>query len=116
MDTETSTTCRHTEAANSASALKEPIASATDMEKGGRFPERDDQIADEQHEKTSCPDVADPTESLGQVSDGTGSENASMPTPFPDGRIFMQGEPPYGYLPTCGPKDVVMPFIPVEPD
>ncbi|HUW48558.1 MAG TPA: hypothetical protein VMW36_07440, partial [Patescibacteria group bacterium] len=80
------------------------------------IPERDDQIIDEQPEKASCPDAVDSTESHGQVSDVPSDENVPIPAPLPDGRIFMRGEPPYGYLPTCGPKDRDMPFVPVEPD
>jgi hypothetical protein len=37
--------------------------------------------------------------------------------PIPDGRIFHRGEPPYGYLPTCYPKqNFSFPIIPLELD
>ena len=35
--------------------------------------------------------------------------------PIPDGRIFYQGELPYGYLPTVNPKgDTSIPLIPID--
>jgi hypothetical protein len=46
--------------------------------------------------------------------------NSDIPTtevPIPDGRIFHRGEPPYGYLPTCYPKqNFSFPIIPLEFD
>jgi hypothetical protein len=37
--------------------------------------------------------------------------------PIPDGRIVHRGEPPYGYLPTCYPKqNFSFPIIPLELD
>jgi hypothetical protein len=36
---------------------------------------------------------------------------------LPDGRIFLRGEPPFGYLPTVNPKEnITIPLIPVELD
>jgi hypothetical protein len=35
--------------------------------------------------------------------------------PIPDGRIFLRGEPPYGYLPTVNPKEnITIPLIPLD--
>ena len=35
--------------------------------------------------------------------------------PIPDGRIFLRGEPPYGYLPTVNPKEnTTIPLIPID--
>lgn len=79
-------------------------------------PERDNQTVHEQPNKASYPDVVNPTETDEQVSGVPSSENSPIPTPVPDGRIFNRGEPPYGYLPTCSPRDGDMPFVPVEPD
>lgn len=46
--------------------------------------------------------------------------NSDIPpteVPIPDGRIFHRGEPPYGYLPTCYPKqNFSFPIIPLELD
>jgi hypothetical protein len=115
--TDTTTTRYHpNEVANPDSAFKESTGNTTNMGTYFSIPERDDQIIDEQPEKASCPDAVNSTESHGQVSDVPSDENVPIPAPLPDGRIFMRGEPPYGYLPTCGPKDKDMPFVPVEPD
>ena len=44
--------------------------------------------------------------------------NESLPpadVPIPDGRIFLRGEPPYGYLPTVNPKEnMTIPLIPLD--
>ena len=44
--------------------------------------------------------------------------NESLPpadVPIPDGRIFLRGEPPYGYLPTVDPKEnTTIPLIPLD--
>jgi len=44
--------------------------------------------------------------------------NESSPpadVPIPDGRIFLRGEPPYGYLPTVNPKEnIIIPLIPLD--
>lgn len=44
--------------------------------------------------------------------------NESAPpadVPIPDGRIFLRGEPPYGYLPTVNPKEnITIPLIPLD--
>jgi hypothetical protein len=46
--------------------------------------------------------------------------NSDIPpteAPIPDGRIFHRGEPPYGYLPTCYPKqNISFPTFPPELD
>jgi hypothetical protein len=102
--------------ANPDSAFKESTGNTTNMGTYLSIPERDDQIIDEQPEKASCPDAVNSTESHGQVSDVPSNGNVPIPAPLPDGRIFTRGEPPYGYLPTCSPKDKDMPFVPVEPD
>jgi hypothetical protein len=35
--------------------------------------------------------------------------------PIPDGRIFLGGEPPYGYLPTVKPKEnITIPLVPID--
>ena len=115
-DTTTATQYPSNEVANPGSASEESTGNTTNIETYFNIPERDDQIIGEQPEKASCPEAVGSTESHGQVSDVPSSENVSIPTPLPDGRIFLRGEPPYGYLPTCSPKDKDMPFVPVEPD
>lgn len=44
--------------------------------------------------------------------------NESAPpadVPIPNGRIFLRGEPPYGYLPTVNPKEnITIPLIPLD--
>ena len=44
--------------------------------------------------------------------------NENLPpadVPIPDGRIFLRGEPPYGYLPTVDPKEnTTIPLIPLD--
>jgi hypothetical protein len=115
-DTTTATQYHANEVANPGSASKESTGDTTNIETYFNISERDDHIIDEQPEKASCPDAVDSTGSRGQVSNVPSDENVPIPTPLPDGRIFTQGEPPYGYLPTCGPKDRDMPFVPVEPD
>jgi hypothetical protein len=114
--TTTATQYQSSEAANPDSAFKKSTENATNTETYFNIPKRDDEIQVEQPENTSCPDAVDSTESLGQVSNVPNNENVPLPTPLPDGRIFARGEPPYGYLPTCSPKDKDMPFVPVEPD
>jgi hypothetical protein len=104
------------EVTNPDSAFKESTGNTTNIETYFSVPERGNQIIDEQPENASCPDAVDSTESHGQVSNVPSSGNVPLPTPLPDGRIFTRGEPPYGYLPTCSPKDKDMPFVPVEPD
>jgi hypothetical protein len=115
-DTTTATRYHPDEVANPDSTFKESTGNTTSTETYFNIPELDDQIIDEQPEKASCLDAVDSTESHGQVSDVPSNENVPIPTPLPDGRIFTRGEPPYGYLPTCSPKDRDMPFVPVEPD
>lgn len=40
-----------------------------------------------------------------------------LPYPLPDGRIFLNSEPPYAYIPTCtSEKSPKIPLMPVEPD
>jgi hypothetical protein len=101
--------------ANTDSSFEESTGNKTNMETCFNVSERGNQIIDEQPENESCPDAVDSTESHGQVSN-VPNENVPLPTPLPDGRIFIRGEPPYGYLPTCSPKDKDTPFVPVEPD
>jgi hypothetical protein len=116
-DTTTATQHNPNEVANPDSVFKESTGNTISTETYFNVPERDDQIIDEQLGKaSSCPDAVDSTESRGQVSDVPSNGNVPIPTPLPNGRIFMRGEPPYGYLPTCNPKDKDMPFVPVEPD
>jgi hypothetical protein len=44
------------------------------------------------------------------------SGNGATEGLFPDGRIFLEGGPPYGYVPTCTPKGPAgIPTIPIEP-
>jgi hypothetical protein len=116
MDTTPATRYRPSEVANPNSALEESTGNTTNVETNFNVPERDGQIIDEEPEKAPYPDAVDSAESRGQVSDVPSNENVPIPTPLPDGRIFMRGEPPYGYLPTCSPKDKDMPFVPAEPD
>ena len=104
------------EVANAGSASKESTGNTTNIETCFNIPQSDDRIICEQPEKASCPDAVSSTGSCGQVSNAPSNENVPIPIPLPDGRIFTRGEPPYGYLPTCGPKDRDLPFVPVEPD
>jgi hypothetical protein len=115
-DTTTATKHRPDKVANPGSASKESTENTTNIESHFNIPERGDQTIGEQPENTSCPDAVGSNESHGQVSDVPSKENEPIPTPIPDGRIFTRGEPPYGYLPTCSPKDKPMPFVPLEPD
>jgi hypothetical protein len=50
-------------------------------------------------------------------ADGTSQDgNGATEGLFPDGRIFLEGGPPYGYIPTCTPKGPAgIPTIPIEP-
>jgi hypothetical protein len=116
MGTTTATQIHSSEVANPGSAFEESKGGTANIETYFNVSEGEDQITCEQPENASCPDVFGSTGSCGQVSDAPDNENVSIPTPFPDGRIFTRGEPPYGYLPTCGPKDSVPPFVPIEPD
>jgi len=53
-----------------------------------------------------------PTNAEGTSQDG----NSATEGLFPDGRIFLDGGPPYGYIPTCTPKGPAgIPTIPIEP-
>lgn len=53
-----------------------------------------------------------PTSVEGTSRDGDGATDGL----FPDGRIFLEGGPPYGYIPTCTPKGPAgIPTIPIEP-
>jgi hypothetical protein len=115
-DTSTANRYQSSEVANPDSGFEKSTENKTNIEAHFNIPERDDEIQVEQPENTSCPDAVDSTQSLGQVSNVPNNENVPLPTPLPDGRIFARGEPPYGYLPTCSPKDKDMPFVPVEPD
>lgn len=48
----------------------------------------------------------------GTSQDGNGATEGL----FPDGRIFLEGGPPYGYIPTCTPKGPAgIPTIPIKP-
>jgi hypothetical protein len=104
------------EVANSGSAFKETNGNSTNT--GACFNEDgpDNQTGDNQPDTASCLSAVNSSETKGQVSDVPNSENNPLPTPLPDGRIFARGDLPYGYLPTCSPKDKGMPFVPIEPD
>jgi hypothetical protein len=53
-----------------------------------------------------------PSNVEGTSQDGSGATEGL----FPDGRIFLDGGPPYGYIPTCTPKGPAgIPTIPIEP-
>jgi hypothetical protein len=53
-----------------------------------------------------------PTNAEGTSQDG----NSATEGLFPDGRIFLDGGPPYGYIPTCTPKGPAgIPTIPIDP-
>lgn len=50
------------------------------------------------------------------AKDTSQDENGATEGLFPDGRIFLDGGPPYGYIPTCTPKGPAgIPTIPIEP-
>ena len=52
-----------------------------------------------------------------KVENALNSDIPPTEAPIPDGRIFYRGEPPYGYLPTCYPKqNISFPIIPLELD
>jgi hypothetical protein len=52
-----------------------------------------------------------------KVESALNSDIPPTEVPIPDGRIFHRGEPPYGYLPTCYPKqNISFPIIPLELD
>jgi hypothetical protein len=52
-----------------------------------------------------------------KVENALNSDIPPTEVPIPDGRIFHRGEPPYGYLPTCYPKqNFSFPIIPLELD
>lgn len=44
------------------------------------------------------------------------SQDDGTSTPSPDGRIFLDGEPPYPYIPTYTPKGLRTPPIPLGPE
>jgi hypothetical protein len=53
-----------------------------------------------------------PTNTEGTSQDGDSATEGL----FPDGRIFLEGGPPYGYIPTCTPKGPAgFPTIPIDP-
>lgn len=58
-----------------------------------------------------------PTETSTDNAEGTSQDGDSATEGlFPDGRIFLEGGPPYGYIPTCTPKGPSgIPMIPLEP-
>jgi hypothetical protein len=115
-DTTTATRYEPDAVINPNSVFRKSTENTTNIETYFNIPKRDDEIQVEGSENTSCSNAVDSAASRGQVSNVPSDENAPLPMPLPDGRIFMRGEPPYGYLPTCGPKDKGMPFVPVEPD
>lgn len=41
--------------------------------------------------------------------------NQSQDVPIVDGRIFLGGDPPYGYIPTYSPKGSGLPILPLDP-
>ena len=41
--------------------------------------------------------------------------NQSQDVPIVDGRIFLGGDPPYGYIPTYSPKGTGLPILPLDP-
>jgi hypothetical protein len=52
-----------------------------------------------------------------KVENALNSDIPPTEVPLPDGRIFHRGEPPYGYLPTCYPKqNISFPTFPPELD
>jgi hypothetical protein len=78
--------------------------------------EQSGQFGDDQAKESPYSHTITLNESDGQVINATSGESTPLPAPLPDGRIFPRGEPPYGYLPTCSPKDKDLPYVPVEPD
>jgi hypothetical protein len=42
-------------------------------------------------------------------------QNQSQDVPIVDGRIFLGGDPPYGYIPTYSPKGTGLPMLPLDP-
>ena len=53
-----------------------------------------------------------PTNAAETSQNGNGAKEGL----FPDGRIFLEGGPPYGYIPTCTPKGPAgIPTIPIDP-
>lgn len=41
--------------------------------------------------------------------------NQSQDVPIVDGRIFLGGDPPYGFIPTYSPKGSGLPILPLDP-
>ena len=63
--------------------------------------------------KPSCDD--DPQDN--EAEKALNNDTVPADVPLPDGRIFLRGEPPYGYLPTVNPKEnITIPLIPIELD
>jgi hypothetical protein len=63
--------------------------------------------------KPSCDD--DPQDN--EAEKALNNDTVPADVPLPDGRIFLRGEPPYGYLPTVNPKEnITIPRIPIELD
>ena len=69
---------------------------------------------------SNAEDVSKACESSLQNDDVENVLNSDIPpteAPIPDGRVFYRGDPPYGYLPTCSPKqNISFPIVPLELD
>jgi len=58
----------------------------------------------------------DPNASSANLEQTDQKWNVSGGITPPDGRIFLRGEEPYGYLPTCNPKEPRVPILPLDPE
>jgi hypothetical protein len=88
-----------------------PCETSTDNSESGKA----DTIETENRTITGQPTMTldpPPTNAKDTSQDGSGATEGL----FPDGRIFLEGGPPYGYIPTCTPKGPAgIPTIPIEP-
>ena len=78
-----------------------------------------DEQVNAQNETLKGDDRINPPSSENPVDNRTGGlSNGTVQSaivPIPDGRIFYQGDLPYGYLPTVNPKeDTSVPLIPID--
>jgi hypothetical protein len=103
-------------ATNLGSTFDGSIENATDTKTGSSVSGQHSPVAREPFDMPPYRSEINSSVSSGQGLDSPNYENGLLPTPLPDGRIFAHGDLPYGYLPTCSPKDKGMPSIPVEPD
>ena len=78
----------------------------------------DEQVTaqDETLKGDDCINPPSSENAVDNITGGLSNETVqSAIVPIPDGRIFYQGELPFGYLPTVNPKeDTSIPLIPID--